>query len=160
MRHELILHTGPLGPAKRPEVETSDPAEAWRPHDTNPEVEVNGRGQLRTKAPPAPPQPVWPFQVSFNVDTADADETCVLLPMESAVYRMGEQALVTGTYAGKGCWGLSVSEIEATIGGYRRRLADERTKKLRELVDNIVLTGTVPMAPYFRSIGPQELYPG
>lgn len=158
MRHELILHTGPLGPAKRPEVETSDPAETWRPHDTNPEVEVNGRGQLRTKAPPAPPQPVWPFPVSVGVDTTDADETSVLHVRNA-----------NGDDIGKGCWGLSVSEIEDS-----RRLAGERTKKLRELIDNLrmacgvlnsappgddVRTGTVRMAPYFRTIEPQEMVP-
>jgi len=50
----------PLGPARRDDPSTED---VWRPHPTNPDVEVNQRGQMRSRDfnpyAPLPPGVVW-----------------------------------------------------------------------------------------------------
>ena len=49
----------PLGPARR-EPEGSEPAaDVWTPHPTNPDIEVNQRGRMRSRdfSPHAPQPP-------------------------------------------------------------------------------------------------------
>ena len=69
MKHELILHTGPLGPAKRPE--KVDQSEVWTPHSTNPDLEVGPGGRLRTRDMTPPPEPIdWSKIVTGIVPAA------------------------------------------------------------------------------------------